>query len=198
MDPQDVGIPESKLVLGKHSGRHAFRERVNHLGYTLDDDALQASFKQFKELADKKKEVYDEDIEAIIDQQLDQVHQLWELLRLQVSCGSGVVATATVELRDETGTSVLDAATGDGPIDAVYSVIQRITGVKVTLENYQTRAITSGKDAQGEATVEVRHHDRIVRGRGLSTDVIEAAAKAYLAAINRIRASDARKVKATT
>jgi len=198
MDPRDVGIPESKLVLGKHSGRHAFRERVVYLGFTLDDEALQQAFEAFKALADKKKEIYDEDIEAIIDQQLEQERQLWELVRLQVTCGSGVVATATVVVRDESGTEVMDAATGDGPIDAVYSALQRITKVQVTLEEYQTRAVTGGKEAQGEATVQVRHRDRVVRGRGLSTDVIEAAAKAYLAALNRVRISSEREVAATT
>ncbi|MBI1337565.1 MAG: 2-isopropylmalate synthase [Phycisphaera sp.] len=198
MDPREVGVPETKLVLGKHSGRHAFRERAATLGYTLDDATLDKAFEAFKALADKKKDVYDEDIEAILDQQLDSARQLWELVRFQVSSGTGLIATATVVLRDSSGEERTDAATGDGPIDAVYSAIGRITGVTVTLEDYQSRAVTGGKDAQGEATVQVRHHDRKVRGRGVSTDVIEAAARAYLAAINRIRTSEAKTVAATT
>ena len=198
MDPRDIGIPESKLVLGKHSGRHAFRERAVTLGFSVDDAVIEKAFAAFKALADKKKDVYDEDIEAILDEQLQNERQLWELVRFQVNSGTGQIAMATVVLRDTTGTERMDAATGDGPIDAVYSAIQRITGVTVELEDYQTRAVTQGKDAQGEAMVQVRHHDRKVRGRGLSTDVIEAAAKAYLAAINRIRGGEARQVKATT
>jgi len=109
-----------------------------------------------------------------------------------------VIATATVVVRDESGTEMMDAATGDGPIDAVYSVLQRITGVKVTLEEYTTRSVTGGKEALGEATVQVRHHDLVVRGRGLSTDVIDAAAKAYLAALNRVRTTEARQVDTAT
>jgi 2-isopropylmalate synthase len=114
MDPRDVGIPESKLVLGKHSGRHAFRERVTFLGYSLDDDALQTAFDAFKALSDKKKDVYDEDIEAIIDQALEQERALWELVRFQVNCGTDLIATATVVVRDSSGEEVMDAATGDG------------------------------------------------------------------------------------
>ncbi len=188
MDPTEVGIPKSKLVLGKHSGRHAFRERLADLGYHPENKILQQAFEAFKTLADKKKEVYDEDLEAILDEQLGQTRKLWELERFQITSGSGVIAMATVVLRDSAGVQQMEAATGDGPIDAIYSAIQKATGVSVTLEDYQTRGITKGKDAQGEVCVQVRHNDRIVRGRGLSTDVIEAGAKAYLAAINRIKA----------
>jgi 2-isopropylmalate synthase len=198
MDPRDIGLPENKLVLGKHSGRHAFRGRVTDLGYTLAEDALNKAFEAFKALADKKKDVYDEDIEALLETQLEQERSLWELVRFQVTSGTGVIATATIVLRDTTGAERMDAATGDGPIDALYSAIQRITGVNVTLEDYQTRAITAGKEAQGEVTVRVRHHDKSVKGRGLSTDVIEAAAQAYLAAINRIRTAENKAVPATT
>ncbi len=198
MDPVSIGVPESKLVLGKHSGRHALGERIVELGYSLDNETLDKVYGAFKALADKKKEIYDEDIEAILDEQLETGRRLWELVRFQVTSGTGVIATATIVLRDSSGAEQTDASIGDGPIDACYSAIQRITGVKVTLEDYQTRAITGGKDAQGEATVQIRHHDRKVRGRGLSTDVIEAAVKAYLAAINRIKTTEERKVNATT
>ena len=197
MDPRDVGIPASKLVLGKHSGRHAFRDRIGELGYTVDDDVLELAFVAFKDLADKKKDVYDEDIEAILDEQLDHSSHYWDLVRFQVNSGTDLISTATVVLRDSAGVEALDAAAGDGPIDALYSAVQRITGVVTTLEDYQTRAVTGGKDAQGEVTVRVRHRDHTVRGRGLSTDVIEAAAKAYLSAINRIRSIEARAVPAT-
>ncbi|MFP4144354.1 MAG: 2-isopropylmalate synthase [Phycisphaeraceae bacterium] len=198
MDPHDIGIPESKLVLGKHSGRHAFRDRVVQLGYKLDEETIGKAFEAFKTLADKKKDVYDEDIEAILDQQLESERALWELVRFQVTSGTGVIATATVVVRDSAGEQQMDAATGDGPIDAVYSALQRITGVDVTLDDYQTRAVTGGRDAQGEVVVHMRHHGRKVRGRGLSTDVIEAAARAYLSAVNRIRTMEERKVPATS
>ena len=192
MDPRDVGVPATKLVLGKHSGRHAFRQRVKHMGYSLDTQMLQAAFDAFKALADKKKDIYDEDIEVILDQQFRDERKLWELARFQVTSGTGMIATATVVLRDATGTERMEASTGDGPIEAVYSAIQRITGVTVKLEDYQMRAVTAGKDAQGQATVQIRHHDRKVRGRGHSTDVIEASARAYLSAINRIMTTEAR------
>jgi 2-isopropylmalate synthase len=198
MDPRDIGVPESKLVLGKHSGHHALGQRIAELGYSVDGATLEKVYQQFKALADKKKDVYDEDIEAILDQQLEGNGHVYELVRFQVNSGTGVIATATVVLRDASGTERMDASTGDGPIDACYSAIQRITGVAVTLEDYQTRAVTSGKDAQGEVMVQVRHNDRRVRGRGLSTDVIEAAVKAYLAAINRIKTTEERAVRATT
>ncbi len=191
MDPRDVGIPASKLVLGKHSGRHAFKDRVAELGFVLDEAAMQKAFEEFKTLSDKKKDVYDEDIEAILEQLLQTERRLWELVRFQVNSGTGVIATATVVLRDSAGVERLDAATGDGPIDACYSAVQRITGVSVELEEYATRAVTGGKDAQGEVNVRVRHNDKSVRGRGLSTDVIEAAVLAYLAAINRIKMPEA-------
>ncbi len=197
MDPRDVGLPENKLVLGKHSGRHAFRQRAKHLGFQLDKASLESGFEAFKALSDKKKEVYDEDIEIILDQQLRSERRLWELVRFQVTSGTGMIATAMVVLRDSSGHERMDAATGDGPIDALYSAIQRITGVRVRLKDYQTRAVTAGKDAQGEATVQLYHNDRQVRGRGYSTDVIEAAAGAYLSAINRIKAGEARKKLST-
>lgn len=193
MDPKDVGLPENKIVMGKHSGRSAFRRRVTELGFDIDEPTLQKAFVSFKALSDKKKQVYDEDIEALLDQQLRTEHSLWELKRFQVTSGTNLIATATVVLCDSSGYESMDAATGDGPIDAVYSAIQRITGVLVKLEDYQTRAVTGGKDAQGEVSVILRHHERKVRGRGFSTDVIEAAAKAYLSAINRIKTGDARR-----
>lgn len=199
MNPQDIGVPKSKLVLGKHSGRHALKDRVVELGYTVDDAMLQEIYDRFKTLADKKKDVYDEDIEAIVDSVLEQERQLWELVDFQVTAGSKAFDMATVVMRDSNGDIVRDAATGNGPIDAVYSAILRITQINnVSLEDYQTRSITSGKDAQGEVKVIVNHNGKSVRGRGISTDVIEAAARAYVAAINRIHTAEIRKVKPTT
>ena len=187
MDPATVGIPKSSLVLGKHSGRHAFKDRVVQLGYTLTEEQLEAAFNKFKALADKKKEVFDEDIEALVDEQLEVSQGMWELAGLQVTAGSNTIPTATVTLRDGAGQTIQDASVGDGPVDAIYSAIQRLTGVKCALTNYRIRAVTKGKEAMGEVQIEIDHNDRKIRGRGLSTDILEASALAYLAAVNRLR-----------
>jgi 2-isopropylmalate synthase len=192
MDPVTVGIPKSSLVLGKHSGRHAFKDRVSFLGYKLSDEQVEAAFVKFKSLADKKKEVFDEDLEALIDEQLEFAAGMWELVSLQVMSGGNSVATATVTLRDSAGVTSQDASVGDGPVDAIYSAIQRLTGVKVSLTDYRIRSISKGKDALGEAHVEMQHGDKTIRGRGLSTDILEASARAYLAAINRLKSLDNR------
>ncbi len=184
MKPEDVGIPESKLVLGKHSGRHAFAERIETLGYDLGPEQINKAFEQFIALADKKKDVYDEDIEAIIESQTAKSPKVWTMAGLQTMAGNKATPTATVTLIKD-GQSCTDAATGDGPVDAIYSAIQRITGVSLKLRDYQLRAITGGKDAQGEVTLEVLHEGRKIRGRGVSTDVVEASGLAYLAAVNR-------------
>jgi 2-isopropylmalate synthase len=187
MDPATIGIPQSALVLGKHSGRHAFRDRVNQLGYTVTDEQLQAAFVRFKALADKKKEVFDEDIEALVDEQLELTHGMWELTGLQVTAGSNTIPTATVTLKDSNGETAQDASIGDGPVDAIYSAIQRLSGVRASLTDYRIRAVTKGKEAMGEVQIELEHSGRKIRGRGLSTDILEASALAYVAAINRLR-----------
>jgi 2-isopropylmalate synthase len=187
MDPATVGIPKTSLILGKHSGRHAFRERVVFLGYSLNDEQLESAFVKFKALADKKKEVFDEDIEALVDEQLKLNGGLWELVGLQVTAGSSSVPTATVSLRDTSGQVLQDASVGDGPVDAIFSSIQRLTGIKMNLTDYRIRSVTKGKEALGEAHVELEHSGKKIHGRGLSTDILEASARAYLAAINRLR-----------
>jgi 2-isopropylmalate synthase len=184
MKPEDIGVPPSRLVLGKHSGRHAFRQRIEALGYALEPEQIDAAFEKFKALADKKKQVFDADIEALVDEQMEQSAQLWTLQAVQTTAGSSTVPTATVTVLRE-GEQVTDAATGDGPVDAVYEAIQRITGVSLELVDYALRAITSGKDAQGEVTIEVEHDGRRFRTRGVSTDIVEASARAFLAAVNR-------------
>ncbi len=185
MRPADVGIPASKLVLGKHSGRHAFRERLEQLGFQVSDEQLDKAFEQFKILADKKKEIFDEDLEAIVDEMSSSPQTVWELVALQTTAGTGVIPTATVKMRNSNGEIIQDAATGDGPIDAVYSTIQRICNLTVTLGDYQIRALTKGKEAQGEVNLEIQINGDRIRGKAVSTDIIEASAKAYLAAINR-------------
>ena len=176
MDPATIGIPKTSLVLGKHSGRHAFRDRVNFLGYSLTDVQIESAFERFKDLADKKKEVFDEDIEALVDEQLELKEGLWELVGLQVTAGRNAIPTATVTLRDTNGQTVQDASVGDGPVDAIYSAIQRLTGIKMALTDYRIRSVTKGKEALGEAHVELEHSGRKIRGRGLSTDILEASA----------------------
>src|SRR4029079_192889 len=187
MDPAHVGIPANSLVLGKHSGRHAFNDRVSQLGFTLTDEQVEAAFTKFKALADKKKEVFDEDIEALVDEQLELDQKLWELTGLQVTSGSNTIPTATVTLKDSAGETLQDASIGDGPVDAIYSAIQRLTGIKTNLLDYRIRAVTKGKEALGEVQIELEHSGRKIRGRGLSTDILEASALGYIAAINRLR-----------
>ncbi|UCD27479.1 MAG: 2-isopropylmalate synthase, partial [Planctomycetota bacterium] len=188
MNPEDVGIDESKLVLGKHSGRHALRERLIQLGLDLDEDKLEVVFEQFKILADRKKEIFDEDLESIVGQILEESENArsWELIALQTTGGTGVVPTATVRLRNVSeGTDVTDAATGDGPIDAAFTCILKLTDMDVELKEYDLRAVTGGRDAQGEVHLELQYGDRTYRGRGRSTDIIEASVLAFLHAINR-------------
>jgi 2-isopropylmalate synthase len=185
MRPEDVGWGKSQLVLGKHSGRHALKARITDLGYTLSDEELNAVFEQFKVLADKKKEVFDEDIEALLEERMAETPDVYKIESFHVSSGTQTIPTATLRMRDPKGNAVQDAATGDGPIDAIYRTMDRITGTSGKLCDYKIRAVTSGKDALGEVTVEVEFGGARLRARAVSTDVLEASAKAYLNAINR-------------
>ncbi len=188
MNPEDVGITASKLVLGKHSGRHALRERLEKLGYEVDDALLDHVFEQFKQLADRKKEIFDEDLEALVGNALEGKadQRTWELVSLQTIGGTGVVPTATVCLRNlHDQSTVTGAATGDGPIDAAFSCIMQLTNMEVELKEYDLRAVTGGRDAQGEVHLELEAGGQAYRGRGRSTDIIEASALAYVTAINR-------------
>jgi 2-isopropylmalate synthase len=186
MRPEDVGLARTELVLGKHSGRHALRERVRDLGYHLDEVQLQQVFEGFKALADRKKNIYDADIEALAESQIHSTPAIWTLESFHTSAGTGSMPMAAVCLAHVDGSKVQDAACGDGPIDAVFKTIERITGVTVNLRDYQVRSVTVGEDAQGEARVEVEHEDRVQRGHAVSTDIIEASAQAFLQAINRL------------
>jgi 2-isopropylmalate synthase len=188
MRPEDVGVPRTDLVLGKHSGRHALRERVAEMGYTLTDEQLEILFDDFKALADKKKEVYDEDLVVLIEKHLDDVTPHWQLVSLHTTAGVGVLPTATIAIRRPDGEIVQDAAIGDGPVDAIFKAVERVTGVHANLHEFVVRSVTQGKDAQGEVTLEleVESDDRSYRGRAASTDIIEASAQAYLNAVNAI------------
>jgi 2-isopropylmalate synthase len=188
IDPAEVGAVRSRLVLGKHSGRHALAAHVKELGYQLTDEQLDACFDQFKVLADKKKEVFDEDIAALVDDLVKEVPKVYVIDSFHVSSGSATIPTAAVRLR-KNGELLEDAACGDGPVDAVYKTISRIVGISPTLTDYHIRAVTGGRDAQGEVNIEASHEGRTYRGRAASTDIIEASAQAYLDVLNRIVSS---------
>jgi len=186
MNPSDVGLKEGKLVLGKHSGRHAFKERLVALGHILNDSEINKAFERFKVLADKKKNIYDEDLESIVEEGLSSIPETFQLVYFNVTCGNCTVPTATVQLKKDEKI-FQDASSGDGPIDAAYKTIDRITGLSGKLLDYNIKAVTGGQDALGEVNIKVRSKDgRIATGRGSSTDIIEASVKAYLNAINKI------------
>jgi 2-isopropylmalate synthase len=185
MKPADVGLSGSKLVLGKHSGRHAFSERLKKLGFKLNREEVDRAFAAFKSLADKKKDIYDEDLEALMEEQLVAIPSTYELEYIHTSSGTTTLPTATVRLKKDDKV-LQDASCGDGPVDAAYKTIDRITRMKCRLLHYSLRAVTGGKDALGEVSVRVRHSRTEVTGRGTSTDIIEASAKAYVNAVNRL------------
>jgi 2-isopropylmalate synthase len=188
MRPEEVGVPKTDLVLGKHSGRHALRDRVTELGYHLADEQLEMLFNDFKALADKKKEVYDEDLVVLIEKHIQDVTPHWKLESLHTTAGTSVIPTATVCIRRPDGVLVQDAAIGDGPVDAIFKAVERVTGIKANLREFAVRGVTAGKDAQGEVSLEleVESDDRTFRGRAASTDIIEASAEAYINAVNAI------------
>ncbi|HEY3307350.1 MAG TPA: 2-isopropylmalate synthase [Desulfuromonadaceae bacterium] len=184
MTPESVGLSASALVLGKHSGRHAFKKRLEELGHDLDDEKLNRAFERFKALADLKKEVFDEDLDAIvIEESRDDIK--YKLGHITVTCGSFAVATATVQLEID-GVAVRTAELGDGPVDATLKAIKKLTKTKGKLMQYNVGSITGGTDAQGEVTVRVAEGNHIVVGKGSSTDIIEASARAYIHALNRL------------
>ena len=185
MTPESIGVPQTTLVLGKHSGRHAFRVRLKKLGYELTDEEVNAAFKRFKDLADKKKEVFDEDLEAIMAEEVRKVPEKYKLLNLNAASGTVAIPTATVEMEVD-GKAVKEAGFGDGPVDAAFKTIAKITGTKSRLLKFSVNAITGGTDAQGEVTVRLEENDTIVTGHGAHTDIILASAKAHINALNRL------------
>ena len=186
MEASTIGLGDSRLVLGKLSGRHAFRERMAELGYSLSDDELNKAFKRFKELADRKRDITDRDLEAIIASDVRQPMEYYRLEQVQVSSGSHSIPTATVRLIDPNGQELVDAAHGDGPIDAVYKAVNRLVGMPIQLNEFSVQAVTAGIDALGEVSVKVRDNGHVFTGRGASTDIILAAAKAYVNALNKL------------
>jgi 2-isopropylmalate synthase len=185
MKPETVGIPKSKLVLGKHSGRHAFKERLKNLGYELKDMELNKAFERFKRLADQKKYTFDEDIEALVSEEVSKVFELYSLLDMSTSGGMNQEPTATVKLK--IGDNVFERTDqGDGPVDATYKAIASITGTQSNLMKFEVKSITGGTDALGEVTVTLDEGGKTVRGHGADTDIIIASAKAYLNALNKL------------
>ena len=189
MDPKSVGVPSSSLVLGKTSGRHAFRERLSELGYTLSEEDLNRAFQGFKMLADKKKEITDRDIESLIAEELRTVTEVYHLDHVEVSCGDHSIPTATVRLIGPDGKSLADAALGTGPVDAVYKAINRIVGIPNKLTEFTVKSVTEGIDAIGEVLIRIESEGVTYTGRGAATDIIVASAKAYTNALNRLLAA---------
>lgn len=185
MTPESVGLKTNLLVLGKHSGRHAFKKRLEELGYDLDDEKLNKAFVRFKALADMKKEVFDEDLDAIVADEVLRIPEIYKLSHITVTCGSFAVATATVQMEID-GKPFRTAELGDGPVDAALKAIKKLTKTKAKLQQYLVGSITGGTDAQGEVTVRLSEGERTVVGQGSSTDIIEASAKAYIHALNRL------------
>jgi 2-isopropylmalate synthase len=189
IDPTSVGLTGTTLTLGKLSGRHAFRKRLEELGYALSDDDLSRSFLAFKELADKKKEITDRDLEALVTEELRAVSETYHLEQLQVSCGDPGIPTASVKIRAPDGQILTDAALGAGPVDAVYKAINRLVNVPNKLIEFSVKSVTGGIDAIGEVTVRVESEGKTFIGRGASTDIVVASAKAYMNALNRLLAA---------
>ncbi|MBI4382055.1 MAG: 2-isopropylmalate synthase [candidate division NC10 bacterium] len=185
MTPESVGVPQSRLVLGKHSGRHAFKKRLEELGMTLSEEALNKAFIRFKAVADKKKEVFDDDLLAIVEEEVMTPSETYSLDYLQFTSGTNIVPTATVRLK-RADDILQESGWGDGPVDAAYKAIDQITKVQGRLADYSIRAVTAGKDAMGEVVLKLEVNGHTVMGKGTSTDIIEASVRAYLNAINKI------------
>ena len=188
MTPESIGIPGNRLVMGKHSGRHAFDERLKHLGFNLSTEDMNRTFLRFKELADKKKNVYDEDIEAIVAEEILRVPEQpdrYELLYLSVNSSSDGVPAATMKMRVG-GEEMMDHASGDGVVDACYKVIAKITGSESQLVRYTVNAITGGADAQGGVSCLIEDDGIRVSGQGAHTDIIMASALAFINALNKL------------
>jgi 2-isopropylmalate synthase len=185
MTPESVGIPQSVLVLGKLSGRHAFRNRLQEMGYELNEEHMNKAFRRFKELCDQKKYLYDEDIDAIISEEILRLPEKYSFLYLNVVSGNRTTPCATVEI-DISGKAIKEATFGNGPVDAVFNAIKKVTKTKSKLISFIISAITGGTDAQGEATVKLEEGGRQVVGKGVDPDVLVASAKAYVNALNRL------------
>jgi 2-isopropylmalate synthase len=185
MMPEDVGVRESSLVMGKHSGRHAFREKLKDLGYELGNNAFEDAFQRFKELADRKKHVFDEDIEALADQEIASAHDRIKVLSLTVIAGTGGLQKATITLEVDSRHQTAEAK-GDGPVDATFNAIKAIVPHEARLPLFQVHAVTEGTDAQAEVSVRLEENGKVVTGRAADTDTLVASARAYVSALNKL------------
>jgi len=185
MTPESIGLNQNKLVLGKHSGRHAFIDRLKDLGYDLTKADIEKAFVRFKALADQKKEIFDEDLDAIVADEIIRIPERYKLIQMNVASGSFAAPTATVEMEIE-GKVKKTAVIGDGPVDATFKAIKKLSKSKAQLLHFSVGAITGGTDAQGEATVRLEEDGREVLGQGAHPDIIVASAKAYINALNKI------------
>lgn len=188
MDAQLIGLTDNQIVLGKHSGRNAFRTRLKELGFELSETELNKAFLKFKDLADKKKEISDWDLEAIANDEIQSSPEIFRLELVQVSCGDRSRPTATVTLRTPNGEELTDAAIGTGPVDAVYKAINRVVNVPNQLIEFSVQSVTAGIDAIGEVTIRLRYEERVFSGHAANTDIIVASAQAYVNALNRLYA----------
>ena len=186
IDPVEVGVPRSELVLGKLSGRHGLKSRLEELGYTPTDEEMGNIYQAFTAVADKKREVTDRDLISLMGSERTSVEETYSLESVQVTCGTNAIATATVHLSDSNGQTFTDAATGSGPIDAVYKAINRIVLVPNNLTEFSVNSVTEGIDAVGEVSIHIEQNERSYIGRGADTDIIVASAKAYMNALNRL------------
>jgi 2-isopropylmalate synthase len=191
MRADQIGLSASNLVLGKHSGRHALRVRLEELGYALNPEELNRAFARFKEIADKKKEVSDRDLEAIMADELRQVPETYHVELMQVSCGEPLIPTATVQIRLPTGEIRTSASTGTGPVDAVFKAVDAVVGMPNKLQVYSVHSVTSGMDALAEVSLRIDVDGRTYHGRGADTDIVVASASAYMSALNRAVAAEA-------
>lgn len=189
MDAQLIGLTDNQIVLGKHSGRNAFGTRLRELGFELSETELNKAFVRFKDVADKKKEISDWDLEAIVNDEIQQSPALFQVELVQVSCGSNAKPTATVTLRTPDGEELTDAAIGTGPVDAVYKAINRVVNVPNDLIEFSVQSVTGGIDALGEVTIRLKYESRVFSGHAANTDIIVASAQAYVNALNRLYSS---------
>ncbi|BAQ63249.1 2-isopropylmalate synthase [Geminocystis sp. NIES-3709] len=189
MDAESIGLTTNQIVLGKLSGRNAFRTRLVELGFELSEDDLNKAFLRFKEVADKKREITDWDLEAIVNDEIQQPPELFRLELVQVSCGDHSSPTATITLRTPDGQELSDAAIGTGPVDAVYKAINRVVNIPNELTEYSVKSVTAGIDAMGEVTIRLKHEGKTYSGYAANTDVIVASARAYISALNRLYAT---------
>lgn len=187
MTPESIGLTENKMVLGKHSGRHAFEDKLKSMGYELDGEGLNTAFEQFKILADKKKDVTDRDIEALVCRRVVQIPEAYKLDRFVINSGNTITTTSSMRLLSKTGHILEEVVSSyDGPIDASYKAIDKLVGRKFILEDFVINSVTGGTDAQGEVNVKIKNNDRVYNGYGLSMDIVEASILAYISAINNM------------